>query len=83
MHDGELFAWDVTYLGMPVARWQYHLEREAGGVRLIETVDDRRGRLLRAVSPLITGSPDRNERNNETMHATLLAIKAAAEARDH
>ena len=50
-------------------------------VRLIEAVDDRRGRFLRTVSPLITGSPDRDQRNADTMESTLEAIKAAAEAR--
>jgi hypothetical protein len=79
--DGELFAWEVTYFGMPVARWEYRLEPERDDVRLIEAVDDRRGRFLRAVSPLITGSPDRDRRNADTMESTLEAIKSAAEAR--
>jgi hypothetical protein len=82
MRDGELFAWDVTYYGRPVARWEYRVEPAVGGVRLVETVDDRRGWLLRAVSPLITGSPDRDRRNAETMASTLQAVKAAAEAPD-
>jgi hypothetical protein len=80
MRDAELFAWEVTYFGMPVARWEYRLEPEGDDVRLVETVDDRRGRVLRLVSPLITGSPDRNVRNADTMESTLEAIKAAAEA---
>ena len=81
--EGELFAWEVSYFGLPVARWEYRLEPESGGdVRLIEAVDDRRGRFLRAVSPLITGSPDRDSRNAATMETTLEAIKAAAEAPD-
>jgi len=49
-------------------------------VRLTETVHDRRGRSLHAVSPLITGAPDRDDRNADTMESTLQAIKAAAEA---
>ena len=80
MRDGELFAWEVTYFGLPVARWEYRLETEGDAVRLVEAVDDRRGRFLRAVSPLITGSPDRDSRNADTMETTLEAIKAAAEA---
>jgi hypothetical protein len=80
VREGELFAWEVTYLRQPVARWEYRLEPIGDAVRLIETVHDRRGRLLRAVSPLITGSPDRDERNSDTMESTLEAIKAAAEA---
>ena len=61
MRDGELFAWEVTYFGMPVARWEYRLQPEGDHVRLIEAVHDRRGRFLRTVSPLITGSPDREQ----------------------
>jgi uncharacterized protein YndB with AHSA1/START domain len=80
MRHGELFAWEVTYVGLPVARWEYRLEQVGDGVRLIEGVLDRRGRLLRAVSPLITGSPDRDRRNADTMAATLEAIKHSAEA---
>jgi len=80
---GELFAWEVTYFGLPVARWEYRLQNEGEGVRLVEAVEDRRGRFLRAVSPLITGSPDRDSRNADTMETTLEAIKAAVEARDH
>jgi hypothetical protein len=81
MLDGELFAWEVTYFGLPVARWEYRLQPEGDVVRLIEAVDDRRGRFLRAVSPLVTGSPDRDRRNADTMDATLEAIRTAAEAR--
>jgi hypothetical protein len=33
------------------------------------------------VSPFITGSSDRAERNADTMESTLHAVKAAAEAR--
>jgi uncharacterized protein YndB with AHSA1/START domain len=80
MRPSELFAWEVTYFGQPVARWEYRLEPGEDGVRLVETVDDRRGALLRKVSPFITGSPDRDQRNGDTMETTLQAVKAAAEA---
>lgn len=83
MRPGELFAWEVTYFGQRVARWEYRLEAVPDGVRLVESVEDRRGRVLRAVSPLITGSPDRAKRNADTMESTLYAVKAAAEARHH
>jgi len=80
MHPGRLFAWEVTYFRRPVARWEYRLEPHPTGLtRLVESVEDRRGRLLRAVSPLITGSPDRAKRNADTMESTLEAVKAAAE----
>jgi uncharacterized protein YndB with AHSA1/START domain len=80
MRPAELFAWDVTYFGQPVARWEYRIEPHAEGVELVESVEDRRGALLRAVSPYITGSPDRAKRNAATMETTVQAIKAAAEA---
>jgi uncharacterized protein YndB with AHSA1/START domain len=80
MAPGDRFAWEVTYFGQPVARWEYRIETHADGVRLVETVEDRRGRVLRAVSPYITGSRDRSSRNAATMETTLQAIKAAAEA---
>ena len=80
MREGDVFAWEVTYFRQPVARWEYRVEAQGDGVRLVETVDDRRGRLLHAVSPLITGSPDRHQRNRDTMASTLQAVKEAAEA---
>ena len=80
MRPGELFAWEVTYFGRPVARWDYRVEARDDGVELIESVDDRRGWLLRVVSPYITGSRDRARRNADTMESTLLAVKAAVEA---
>jgi hypothetical protein len=79
IRDGELFAWDVTYYGQRVAHWEYRVEPAEVGVRLIEAVDDQRGPLLRAISPLITGSPDRDKRNADTMESTLQAVKKAAE----
>src|SRR5262245_4812593 len=66
MKPDELFAWEVSYFRRPVARWEYRLEGESKGVRLVESVHDRRGWLLRRISPLITGSPDRSKRNAET-----------------
>ena len=77
---GECFAWAVSYFGQPVARWEYRIRPHAEGVELIESVEDRRGAVLRAVSPFITGSPDRARRNADTMESTLQAVKAAAEA---
>ena len=80
MRPGELFAWEVTYFGRPVARWDYRLETRDEDIELIESVDDRRGWLLRTVSPYITGSRDRAKRNADTMASTLHAVKVAAEA---
>jgi hypothetical protein len=79
---GAELTWDVTYLGRPVARWSYQLTvLDASWTQLTESVDDRRERWLRVVSPWITGSPDRAARNAHTIGATLERIKAIAEER--
>ena len=80
VRSDEVFAWDVTYMRRPVARWEYRLVPYGGGVRVVESVDDRRGAVLRRVSPWITGSSDRAARNSDTMDQTLLNVKAAAQA---
>ena len=77
---GRTFAFAVTYFRLPVAIWRYEFRsNEHGGTHLAESVEDRRGRVIRALSPLITGSPDRSRRNAETMRATLSRLKSAAE----
>jgi uncharacterized protein YndB with AHSA1/START domain len=77
---GRAFAFDVTYFRFPVATWSYDFRPNGrGGTCLAESVEDRRGRLIRALSPLITGSPDRSRRNAETMRTTLDRLKVAAE----
>ena len=77
---GRRLAFDVSYFRLPVARWRYELRPDdRGGTVVTEAVDDRRGRLLRALSPMITGSRDRGRRNEETMRTTLERLKTAAE----
>ena len=83
MDPDALFAWDVTYFRRPVAEWSYRLRSEADRTALTERVEDRRGPLLRRLSPFITGSSDRAQRNGDTMDHTLRAIKDAAETGEH
>ncbi len=76
----ERFEWHVRFAGLPVATWRYRFSDDnSQGTLITETVIDRRGRLLRRMSPLITGSRNRQTRNDETMHVTLERLKAAAE----
>ena len=78
---GRAFAFAVTYLRLPVATWRYELHADGrGGTVLAESVEDHRGALLRTVSPFITGSRNRSERNDATMRTTLDRLKAAAES---
>ena len=73
------FEWRVKFGGLSVATWQYRFTDDAFGTTITETVIDQRGRLLRQLSPFITGSRDRQARNDETMHVTLERLKDAAE----
>jgi uncharacterized protein YndB with AHSA1/START domain len=74
------FAFDVTYFRRPVARWRYALHEDGSATVISESVEDQRGRLLRAASPYITGTRDRARHNAATMKTTLERIKAEAEA---
>jgi len=75
----ERFEWQVRFAGLPVATWRYRFTAVGHGTTITETVIDQRGRLLRQMSPLITGSRNRQARNDETMHVTLERLKDAAE----
>lgn len=74
------FEWHVRFAGLPVATWRYRFIADGDhGSTITETVIDQRGMLLRQLSPLITGSRNRQARNDETMHVTLERLKDAAE----
>lgn len=78
---GECFSFDVTYFGRPVASWTYDLRPiDESTTLLTETAVDKRRAVLRRISPVITGSSDRGERNDATIHETLARLKHAAEA---
>src|SRR6476646_2028956 len=53
---GRAFAFDVSSVGLPVARWSYRLEPSAAGCRVTETWEDRRGALVGALGVLVTGT---------------------------
>ena len=78
--DREL-AFDVSFLGLPVARWRYTVDPgPAGGSRITETWEDRRGRAMRVIGVVGTGVRDRVAHNTDGMRETLDRIKAAAES---
>lgn len=74
-------AWDSVALGLPIARWTYAIEPSAGGCRVTEIWDDKRGALINFVGPLTTGVKDRVAHNEAGMRTTLERLKTAAEAR--
>lgn len=73
-------AWDVTAVGLKVARWAYRIESTGEfSCRVTETFDDQRGGLLKVLGSLVSGVKDRGEHNAKGMEATLARLKAAAE----
>lgn len=72
---------DISSVGLPVARWSYVIEPTGdGSCRVTERWEDRRGRLITWLGTAFTGVSDRQGHNTEGMRATLERIKAEAEA---
>lgn len=76
---GTTFAFDVTYLGMAVARWRYAVTPSDTGSRVEEQWWDHRGAIMKAIGAIGTGVADRRTHNERTMRATLDALKAELE----
>lgn len=74
------FAFDVSFLGIPVANWRYDIEPTDSGCTVTETWTDRRARWFSAVGLVGTGVGDRSTHNRGTMERTLAALASAAEA---
>jgi uncharacterized protein YndB with AHSA1/START domain len=72
---GEAFSFDVSFLGLAVARWRYALVLVPEGVCVDEQWWDRRGLLMKAFGTVGTGVADRATHNAATMAATLEALK--------
>jgi len=77
---GKEIAWEVSSGPLAVSRWRYVFTPTAdGGTHVVESTEDRRGRILRWGSP-VTGVADRRRHNLKNMQVTLERLKAAAEA---
>jgi uncharacterized protein YndB with AHSA1/START domain len=76
---GRTFAFQITAIGLTVARWGYSVEPTASGCRVEERWEDRRGPLIRVVGRVVTGVGDRATHNRGTMATTLDNLAAAAE----
>lgn len=77
---GRRFAFHVSIGPFNVADWEYDFEPTEGGCVVTELWEDRRGALVRWLSPAITGTKDRARRNQETMTVTLDRLAAAAQS---
>jgi hypothetical protein len=78
------FAFQVSFLGISLARWSYEFTAVAEGCEVTEEWRDRRAgiaaRVLAVLTPLVTGVVGREERNRATMRATLLALRKDLES---
>jgi uncharacterized protein YndB with AHSA1/START domain len=76
------FVFDVSSLGMKVARWGYEIEPQDGERSCIvtESWTEQRGLTIKALGLVATGVADRPAHNRETMIRTLEALTAAAAA---
>jgi hypothetical protein len=54
---GHVFAFDVRYTVIPIARWQYDIVASELGCQVSESTWDRRPRWFRKLAPRATGSP--------------------------
>ncbi len=76
---GRRFAFHVSIGPLDVADWAYEFEPTDEGCVVTELWEDRRGALVRWLSPAVTGTKDRARRNQETMTVTLDRLATAAE----
>jgi uncharacterized protein YndB with AHSA1/START domain len=75
----EAFAFEVTYLGLAVARWRYSLTPQGDTTHVAEQWWDQRGTLMKALGTMGTGVRDRRTHNEITMRATLAALTTELE----
>jgi len=78
---GREVAWDVTSVGLPVARWSYRLEPGEGGTVLRASFEDHRGTLVTLAGRVVRGVADVRSHNRAGLIRTLAAVRAAAEER--
>src|SRR3954464_1860742 len=79
---GRNIEWVTKAVGLLTgALWRYDFEpNSSGGTTVIESTEDRRGRLLRWTAPFTVGVKDRTARNRMAMQTTLERLKGAAES---
>ena len=76
-----VLAFDVTGLGLPVARWCYRFEPDADGrgCTVTEEWTDHRSPAYRSVTGILINVRDRATHNRAGMEQTLARLKTAAE----
>jgi uncharacterized protein YndB with AHSA1/START domain len=76
---GREFAFDVTALGLRVARWGYRFEGVADGTVVTEYWEDHRSPLAAKLSGVLVGVSDRAAHNRAGMIETLDKLAVVAE----
>jgi hypothetical protein len=77
---GQVFAFDVRYFGLPIARWRYDIADDDGCCRVTERTWDRRPGWFTKTAWIGTGVRDRDTANTEHIKLTLQRLKQKAEA---
>jgi hypothetical protein len=77
---GRRFAFDVSFLGLPISRWQYDIQPSGDGCRVVESTWERRPAWLKMPTSAATGVWNRDEHNQANIEATLRHLKSAAES---
>ena len=74
-------AWESSALRLKIALWRYRFEPNgSGGTTVVESTEDRRGRIMHVIGRTATGVADRATENKKNMRATLEQLKTAAES---
>ena len=77
---GSVFAFDVRYAVLPIARWRYDIvPADGGGCRVTERTWDRRPGWFSKTAWVGTGVRDRDSANAEHIRLTLARLKERAE----
>ncbi|TCP57305.1 polyketide cyclase/dehydrase/lipid transport protein [Tamaricihabitans halophyticus] len=76
---GRRFAFEVSALGFPVARWQYDIEPGESGCQVTESTWDRRNTVIRFAGDVASGVTDRAAHSRRNMETTLARLKVRAE----
>ena len=75
---GRRFAFDVAFVGIPVARWSYGFVPDGGETLVTETWTDRRPRWFAAGARPFMGIPDMRAHNERNMRTTLANLREVA-----
>lgn len=80
-HPGKVFGFDVKYLFLPIAHWQYDFTSvEPGRCKVTESMWDMRPGWFTPLAKFATGVSDRKTANAANIKATLERLKQRAES---